>query len=143
MTFSSLLEFCAGQLPGKTQEVARKEFAKRIDGSRLALRRPVGPIQQSGIQIVIGVATYSEPELALLDQLDASLHRGTDGKVRVEVFDVLECTQMDDFQKFIPGVNSVYRTPVVGVIADGKLVGQATGLADVKETLARFNILRD
>jgi hypothetical protein len=95
------------------------------------------------MQIVIGVATYSAPELALLDELDAALHKGREGKARVEVFDVLECTQMDDFQKFIPGINPVYRTPVVGVIADGRLVDQATGLSDVKETLARFNMLRD
>jgi hypothetical protein len=48
---------------------------------------------------------------------------------------------MTDFEKFIPGIGGVSRTPIIGVISDGKLIDHATGLPDVEKTLRRFNIL--
>ena len=48
---------------------------------------------------------------------------------------------MSDFEKFIPGLHGVVRTPVIGVIFDGKLIDHATGLSEVMSVLRRFDVL--
>ena len=62
-------------------------------------------------------------------------------KIDVEVFDVLDCQTMKDFATFIPGIDKIYRTPIIGVISDGRLIDHASGLPDVLTTLHRFHVL--
>src|SRR5207245_3064669 len=95
----------------------------------------------AGKRFIIGIATYSADELGLLDQLEQAFDDGKSEIPDVEVFDVLDCEKMSDFERYIPGIEAVYRTPVIGVISDGKLVDHATGLAEVMSTLRRFNVL--
>ncbi|MFL5241091.1 MAG: hypothetical protein ACJ8FY_03200 [Gemmataceae bacterium] len=116
-------------------------FPSHVSESKFKLRDPSDPIAQSGKRFILGVAIYSATEMSLLDQLEKSLDNGKSETPDVEVFDVLDCKSMSDFEKYIPGINGVYRTPVIGVILDGKLIDYATGLSDVKETLHRFNVL--
>jgi hypothetical protein len=139
--FSSLLKFRKGKSPADAQARAHEEFPKRISRSRLKLRSPGESIPRIGRHFIIGVATYSAPELALLDQIEAILNQGEPQAMDVEVFDVLECKTMSDFEAFIPGIDSVYRTPILGVMSDGKLIDQATGLAEVAAVLHRFHLL--
>ena len=139
-TFSSLLKFRKGKPPTEAQERARRDFSGRLAQSKLALRNPADPIAPTGKHIILGVATYAAGELKLLDQLEEALKRGGP-QTDVAVFDVLDCQGPADFDRFIPGIDPVYRTPVIGVIADGKLVDQATGLSDVANSLRRFKVL--
>ena len=69
------------------------------------------------------------------------LSRTDSETTEVEVFDVLNCKKMSDFAAFIPGIDDVYRTPIIGVISDGRLIDQATGLPGVMTTLHRFHLL--
>jgi hypothetical protein len=99
------------------------------------------PLPPTGTHVILGVATYSQQELNLLDDVNASLSSGNGQTLQVDVFDVLECEQMSDFEKFIPGLGPVYQTPVLGVVADGSLVQSAVGLREVEEVLRQHRIL--
>src|SRR5438105_3386477 len=140
-TFASLLKHRKGKPPSETQEKARQDFPRTVSKSRLKLRKPGEPIPSSGRRFILGIATYSADELGLLDELEETLENGDAERADVEVFDVLGCEQMADFEKFIPGIGGVSCTPIVGVISSGKLIDQATGLPDVQKTLRRFNVL--
>lgn len=140
-TFSALLQVSEETLPDEAQRKARTNFPQRVLRSKLALRIPSDPISKSGRHFVIGIASYSPEELRLLDELESMLEKATSETLDVEVFDVLDCHQMSDFEMFIPGIDGVYRTPVIGVISNGKLIDKAAGLADVIATLRRFNVL--
>jgi hypothetical protein len=139
--FTSLLKFTQGQLPAAAQELAHERFPGTVFGSGLRLRRPFEPIPPQGRHFIIGVASYSPPELQLLDDLETSLHQPGSISNDFEVFDVLDCHEMSDFARFIPGIAEVYRTPVLGIIIDGTLVQQASGLEDVKSALRRFSVV--
>jgi hypothetical protein len=114
-----------------------------VSRSRLKLRSPGKPIPDTGRHFIIGVATYSAPELELLDKVEEQLGRSEAEALDVEVFDVLACKNMSDFAAFIPGIDGVYRTPVVGVLSGGKLIDHATGMPDVMSTLHRFHVLNE
>ena len=140
-TFSSLLKYRKGKAAADAQEKARADFPKQVSHSKFGLRNPSDLIPPSGKHFIIGIATYSAAELNLLDQVEKSLQNGKLSKPRIEVFDVLDCHQMSDFEKFIPGIDAVYRTPVIGVIFEGKLIDHGTGMANVMTVLRRFNVL--
>jgi hypothetical protein len=140
-TFSSLLEYREGKTPRDAQAKARSGFPKKVSQSKLRLRNPGDPLPATGRHFIVGVASYSADELGLLDQLQDFLEKAKIHGIDVEVFDVLSCGQMGDFEKFIPGIGGVYRTPIVGVVSDGKLIDHASGLSDVGKTLRRFKLL--
>ena len=137
--FSSLLKYQKGKPPADAQKKAQDQFPKKVSQSKLKLRKPGQPLPSTGRLFIIGIATFSAPELELLDQLEDYLERTE--TIDVEVFDVLACKQTSDFAKFIPGIDAVYRTPIIGVISDGRLIDQATGLSEVVTTLHRFHVL--
>jgi hypothetical protein len=139
--FSSLLKYRKGRSPADAQRKARQDFPARVSQSRLKQRSPGQSIPGTGRHFILGVATYSVAELELLDNLEDFLVKAEPGAIDVQVFDVLACKTMGDFAAFIPGIDAVYRTPVIGVISDGKLIDQATGLSDVVTTLHRFHLL--
>jgi hypothetical protein len=141
--FSSLLKFSKGKPPADAQATAQRDFPTRVQKSRLKLRSPGEPVAATGKQFIIGIATYSAPELELMDKLEHFLEQTDAESIDVEVFDVLSCKTMSDFASFIPDIDGVYRTPIIGVICDGKLIDHATGLPDVLTTLHRFHILNN
>lgn len=138
-TFASLLRHRKGQNPAEAQQEARRLFPARVESSRVTLRK-AGQRGRAGKQIVLGLATYSADDLALLDELDARLEENPE-LGDVQVFDVLSCRTSEDFGKFISGIGDVRRTPVVGVVTNGKLVAKASGLTDVRGTLRRLGLL--
>jgi hypothetical protein len=140
-TFSSLLKHRNQKAPGEVQKMVRSHFPKQVSQSKFKLRKPSDSFPLSGKHFIIGVATYSVKDLGLLDQLEESLENSDQDIPDIKVFDVLDCETMGDFDKFIPGIQSVYRTPVIGVILDGKLIDHATGLSEVMDTLRRFKVL--
>jgi hypothetical protein len=109
------------------------------------------PVQR---RLVIGAATYSRYEMCMLDLVAETLIRENARRIqaggsvsanlpagalayvqvpsaplRVEVFSTLNCLSQSDFQKYIPGIERVLQTPVVGYYEDGALRETATGAA--------------
>ena len=76
---------------------------------------------------MIGFAPYSRIDLKLLDHVDNALGKDAKDPIRVDVFNVLECTTMEDFGRYIPGIGKVFQTPVAGVWIDGVLIEKACG----------------
>ncbi|HTU27194.1 MAG TPA: hypothetical protein VMF30_17435 [Pirellulales bacterium] len=139
--FADILTVRSGDDPVEAQRQARQRFPAQVGQSRLSLRSPTVPVPSAGVHLILGVASYSPRELGLLDEVDATLGGDNGRAADVAVFDVLDCQQASDFQKFIPGLPPVYETPVVGVIAGGKLVESAAGLDEVEGVLRRHNVL--
>jgi hypothetical protein len=51
--------------------------------------------------------------LAFLDEIYPSLLNQR--RDRIEIFDALLFTKMEDWEEYIPGITPIYHTPVVGV----------------------------
>ncbi len=81
-----------------------------------------------GRRILLGVASYSLPDLALLDTLNEADGQGSIWP-RLDVFNVLECKSVQDFERYVPGLGKVFQTPVVGYWEDGVLKENAWGKA--------------
>jgi hypothetical protein len=139
--FSDLLMFRPGDNPADIQQQARLRFPTIVAQSKLSLRHSMAPASQTGTHVILGVASYSRPELELLDEIDASLSSGNGRPTQVDVFDVLDCPQMSDFAKLSPGLQVAHQTPVLGVMVDGKLAQSVAGLPQVEEVLRQYHIL--
>jgi hypothetical protein len=94
--------------------------------SRLHLWEPDAPIPSTGRRLLIGVATWSGYDMALLDLLGQET---VSDSVRIEVFDTAQCHSQADFDRIIPGIGRVFHTPVVGLWVDGVLTENASGAA--------------
>ena len=141
ISFASLLRFSEDENPAEVQLKAQHAFPKRVAHSSLSLRKPSSRVPQAGKHVILGIATYSKPELELLDEVEKSLECDQAIRVKVAVFDVANCGEMKDFSRYIPGIDGVYQTPVGAIFSDGKLAGHATGMSDVKDLLRRFSVL--
>ena len=94
---------------------------------------------------LIGVAFYSLPDMELLDQLVSTFREKNLSHKEPEpilVFDVLRCKTMRDFELLIPGIGSVYHTPVVGIWKEGQLVEKSAG-AEGRMLLSRLYNLKE
>lgn len=139
-TFADLLAAKPPFDPADLQSRAQQQFPSLVSQSHLQPRKPCGPIPSAGIQVVIGVASYSPQELELLDDVN-SAYNNWRGKVQITVFDVLECQAMSNFEKYLPGAGLVAQSPVVAVWEGGNLAAQQTGLRMVREVLKARQIL--
>ena len=125
MTFAEL--FREGQKSKSLDngELARSKAKELLSSHGITLKTDLTPISlEAGA--VVGIAFYSLPDLKFLDQLVLACRDKKLGN-SVIVFDVLSCKTMTDFEKLIPGVGSVYQTPVVGIWRDGELVETGIG----------------
>jgi hypothetical protein len=84
-------------------------------------------------------------EPGVINQQPDTLSHNNDQPPQVCVFDMLDCQQPSDFEKFIPGLHtatqSLYESPVLGVLIDGRTVKIVTGLLPVQEVLRQYNVL--
>jgi len=82
----------------------------------------------------VGLALYSVYDLELADILAARLETGPPD-LAIAVFDLLDVTDVDDFQSYVPGVAKVWDGPVTGFWVNGRLVetGQARAGRDLAE----------
>ena len=139
-TFASLLANPGADFPATVQQNAERRFGQQISQSRLhrrELSEPPGVNQY----VVIGIATYSPLELALLDEINSQSRLWSD-RWRIDVFSILGCKSLDDFQKYMPGVKQeIHQTPVVAVWDQGKLVTCTTGLKASRDLLQHIAIL--
>jgi hypothetical protein len=125
--FHDLLQAPRGVSVGEQQKSARRSFPLLVDKSRFKLWAPGQLIASQGTRLLIGVATYSGADLKLLDLLGEALERNGQEAPSINVFDTLDCTTHDDFDKYIPGMGKVFQTPVVGVWRNGALNEKASG----------------
>ena len=79
-------------------------------------------------QMRIGIAPYSHADLELLDELaEEAVHGRLLPRINIDIFDVLSCQRMSDFDRYIPGITPVYQTPVVGIWENEVLAKSASG----------------
>lgn len=118
---SLLMDYPQNEPPGDTQKRAALLFPQWVSESPLHYWRPEDSIPSSGLRILIGIATYSVGDLYFLDVLIDSVAPEILGTFRFDVFNVLDCKKMEDFESYFPGVGSVTNTPIAGLWRDGAL----------------------
>ena len=123
--FTQLLAPSGIDVPSSQQEYARKQFPELVSRSNLRLWKPGDEIPNNKPRLLLGVATYSDSDMRLLDALDERVGVGTEE--RVDVFNVLDCKSQSDFAKYVPGISRVFQSPVVGVWEDGTLKRSLSG----------------
>jgi hypothetical protein len=113
---------------GDRQRAIDALFPKVVSATPLRLWQPGDPIEPAGRRLVLGIATWSVPDMTMLDELARALHRQPAGLV-VDVFNVADVRSAGDFDRYVPGIGPVFHTPVVGLWIDGRLVAKASGKA--------------
>ena len=137
--FASLLANPGADSPAIVQKNAERRFGQQVSRSGLHRREPSEPVP-AGLYVVIGIATYSPLELALLDDLDFRSPSWANG-LRIDVFSVLECQSIDEVRKYLPGITQELRqTPIVGVWNDRELTACAIGLRESQDLLGRVGV---
>ena len=126
--FSSLL--LGSGTPGQQQESARARFPAAVANSNFRLWSPTLQVAPEGTRVLVGVAIWSLYDLALLDQLQATLANGN--HTTIDVFDIDTCQPPGDFDNYVPGIGRVFQPPVVGIWRDGQQIKSAWGAAGRK-----------
>jgi hypothetical protein len=115
-------------IPDQAQQLAAELFPRVVAMSKMRLWRIGDPVSNVGSRILIGVAaSYSIPDLQLLDELNKRLSSASNISDQVDVFDVSDCKEMKDFENYIPGIGNVYHTPVIGYWENGVLKESLSG----------------
>jgi hypothetical protein len=135
--FLDLLEKGEGLSIAEQKRQASKQFSQKLSASNFRAWSPDDPIMPRGKRMLIGIAPYSHLDLRLLDILDNALGKVATNQIRVEVFNVLECATMEDFDRYIPALGKVFQTPVAGIWIDGELKEKAWG-RDARELIKRI-----
>ena len=78
-------------------------------------------------RMLLGVASYSVADLAVLDTLNEAASSKEAIWPRLDVFNVLDCRSIQDFEKYVPGIGKVFQTPVVGYWEEGLLKEKKRG----------------
>lgn len=123
--------------PAKQQEYMEQQLPLLVAGSNLHWRAPGDPLSEGGNRILVGVGTFSEYDMRLLDLLDAALGRLHGEEPRVDVFSVLTCRTPADFERLVPGIGQVFQTPVIGIWENGELKAKGSGARARDELLVR------
>lgn len=80
--------------------------------------------EEHGVAVVIGVATWSQPEL---DALELLVSASREVQRAITVFDVDEIESLDQFSKFLPNVKPKGKTPVVATYEAATLLRSFQG----------------
>src|SRR6266496_6260824 len=100
-SFSELLNVSSSLLPGEQQQLAAALFPSVVARSHMKMWAPGEAFPQKGNRLLIGVAaSYSNPDLKLLDALEAKLSLGTGQDDHTDLFDVDACRDITDFEKY-------------------------------------------
>jgi hypothetical protein len=140
--FKELLSNSKKIEPGQLQRHARAQFSSVVSSSHLQQRQPDDPIPKSAGSrfVIIGVATYAQEELGLLDRLENS-HSLWEHQWQVAVFDVTEWESPADARKFVTQIPVVAQTPILEMWIDGKVVDAKAGLRKVQESLQQCGLI--
>lgn len=139
--FISIIKDNSNLQPKQQQEAAGKLFPNFLKESAFNLWQLGDNIPTVGSRLLIGVAAqYSLEDLELLDLLNEKLLLGSKIDDFVDVFDVSLLHQMDDFEKYIEGLNIVFQTPVAGLWKNGKIVKRMWGAAARNWLIQRYQL---
>jgi|GEM_PF-6492114 len=122
------------QLSARTT-VGREQFVRAVANAGLHLLGPEDSLDL-GIHpdaLVVGVATWSNPDMELLDATLKYLN----SRKGVFIFDVDTRLSIEDLDKVIPHCPPPMKTPVVVEYVDGALTFNASG----KDACARLRLL--
>ena len=101
-------------------------FPAVVAESHLRLWKPGDPIPAHGLRLLFGTATWSGYDMHLLDVIDKTLsEQGGDAPI-VEVFNAGNLTTVEEFEKYIPGLEA-HHTPVLGIWQGGRLIERQFG----------------
>src|SRR5262245_50754445 len=114
--------------PGQRQQAIDARFPSLVAGSPFRLWRPGDPFPQAGRRLLVGVATWSALDMALLDAL-AEAMREPPVALTVDVFNSADVVSHAGFESYVPGISPVFHTPVVGLWSEGRLTQAASGKA--------------
>jgi hypothetical protein len=132
----------AERLPPKEQcAYISSRLPEVLRETKISMWDPQRAAPQSGRLILIGLAPYALLDLRLLGALTERLAHVNAREQRLEVFDILECKNMDDLEKRIPDIGKVYHSPILGIWDDGALVQRASG-AQARDLMVEYFNLR-
>jgi len=80
-------------------------------------------IPDSGVRLLIGVATWSRYDMVLLDIIDDAEF----GPACIDVIDIDQIQSIDDLHRFFPHASPIMQSPIVGLWSDGHFVECADG----------------
>lgn len=138
--FVDLLELNSNLPPSEQQQRASEQFPSVVENTHMEIFRPGEELPTSGAHIWIGVASYSIPDLVMLDTIEAKLSREPCGNDTIHLFDVSAFTDSRDFEKYLPGIGRVYQTPVIGIWEDGVLKEKASGVTAKNWLMQRYDL---
>lgn len=98
-----------------------------IEGAGMKRWHKGDPAPDKGRRLLVGLASYSEADLQLAEDLIGRMRMLPD--LTIEFFNVLDIRDMASFEDYIPGIGNVYQTPVIGLWEDGRLERAAQGFA--------------
>jgi hypothetical protein len=100
--------------------VGKEEFGPAADRARLRVLQPGDHLELPvGPYLIIGVATWSDPDIAALD---SAVDRIRAGRIPTCVFDIDECQSSSDMHTLLPQTDMhPTRTPIFAYYMDGKL----------------------
>jgi hypothetical protein len=137
--FAELLENPARREPADLQSEARCKFASYVTRSQLLGRQASAPIP-FGSYIVIGIASYSPLELALLDEVNGKF-ADWQHRFKIATFDMAACQTVSEVMLYLPGLGPVARTPIVALWQDKQLVQESQGLHETRELLKVLTVI--
>jgi hypothetical protein len=109
---------------------ADQRFRELVASSPFQLWRPGDPISEHGPRYLIGVATWSGYDMRLLDVIAEALRQHPVDLPAVDVFNMADCQQVEDFSLYIPGgLNEVSHTPVMAFWNNGMFYSSSQGHA--------------
>ena len=128
---ADFIKLIPGKSVGESQRELQRLFWEAVAQLGIRKWRRGDPYRLTGRYVLIGLAVYSVYDLrlarAIVDRNDTR-----SATPAVEFFDSSDVTDMEDMQRYIPGIGQVYQTPVVGVWQDAVLVEKASGFAGRK-----------
>lgn len=124
--------------PGMQQRIACERFHAAAARSLMPFWRLGETFPIKGTHVLLGVATYSLEDLRLLDVLESKLSNQAGRRETIHLFDVSACSEMEDFERYLPGIGKVFQTPVVGLWEDGVLRYKAQGASATAWLQQRF-----
>jgi len=126
--------------PNQQTAYLARELPSVLIGTIVTMWDPEQGVPSSGRYTLIGIAPYSKSDLQLLDAIVKFMSEESAAHEKVEIFDILSCSNMDDIQIRVPGIGRVFQTPVVGIWDNGKLGYKASGAEGHRLIVGQFNL---
>jgi hypothetical protein len=126
--------------PGQQSRYISVRLPGALAGSKIGIWNPEASIPKAGRRTLLGVAPYASLDLKLLDALCEAMDDPRNQGERMEMFDILACTDMRDVQARIPEIGNVPHTPILGVWENGMLILRASGAKARQILVERYDL---